>query len=121
MNRREFLLLCGDDDKTVELSCEHLYMQFTDAHANERRGDSEQGSLNGAAWWAGEPPLEGQSPKLDALFQSLEKRLEDVDVLRVSNRSWLKDESFKARVYSLLTEFQSRGGTVEFPGNELAN
>ena len=115
MKRRDFLFLTDHDGRVVELSCEQLYMQFNDVSGGSRIGSPEQGSLDGADWWAGEPPAEMPQSRLDELFQTLEKRLEQVDVLRVSNRDWLKDDVFKARVYGLLTEFQSRGARWSIP------
>lgn len=118
MKRRDFLLLSEDSERVVDLSCEWLYLQFADAQASAHAPIPEQGALEQAPWWAGEPPLESARSSLDDLLQTLERRLDTVDVLRVHERDWLRDEALKVRVYSLLMEFQSRGGSVEFPGSD---
>jgi hypothetical protein len=84
MNRREFLLLKTESSKpSAELSCEQLYMRCVD--------------LAGAT---------------DQLFADLQRTLDEVEVLHVSDPSWLSCRELKP-MESLLTAFRARGGRIQ--------
>ena len=122
MNRREFLLMKQvGNNKVVELSCEQLFMHYESAWQVDPPVVSDTPGMEDKPWWDGEPATDVRSTRLNELLAYLERHLGEVDVLQVSHRNWLKDEGFKAQVYGLLTEFQSRGGTVEFLGSEATN
>lgn len=114
MNRRDFLLMKTEDgDRIVELSCEKLYMQFADAQNGDVPSPREQGRLQEAGSWSGEPDAELTPSNLNEFFRYLERQLESADVLRMQNPDWLQDQDFKARVYEMLTEYKARGGRVQ--------
>ena len=117
MKRRDFMLLKTEgNEKVAELSCEELYMQFADA-LQEVQQPQEQGRLDAAGSWSGEPDAEIPRGNLNEFFRYLERQLESTDVLRMSNPDWLQDQDFKARVYEMLTEFRARGGEIQFSQN----
>lgn len=93
MNRRDFIFLKpGRETRSVELSCERLYMRYHDSH------------------------LDGTSREL---FERLEKELEDVDELRLVGTAWLADADLGQRLEPLLDSVRARGGRVEFlPSSE---
>jgi hypothetical protein len=108
MNRRDFLLFrTAGAEKTVELSCERLYMHYRDAQMAELPPDA---SLDDG----GEPParLDRRAPR--QLFDDLAIDLRDVDVLRVSQTEWLAADDFRREIESLAATLRARGTRVEF-------
>jgi hypothetical protein len=108
VNRRDFLLFRTDGSKkTVELSCERLYMHYRDAQLAELPPDAPLDD-------GGEPPtrFDRRSPR--QLFDALASDLCDVDVLRVIQTDWLAAEDFGREVESLAATLRARGARVEF-------
>ena len=108
MNRRDFLLFRPDGSKkTVELSCERLYMHYRDAQMAELPADAPPAD-------GGEPParFDRRSPR--QLFEALAIDLRDVDVVRVTQPEWLAAEDFRREVESLAATLRARGARVEF-------
>ena len=119
MNRRDFLMLTTRGRKRVlELSCERLYMRYSDARSGAGRRE-ESGEVDAdPRSWEGEPPSEIETPTTDELFQVLERELSSADVLRMLDRDWLTDEAFRREVEARVDAFRRRGGRVEFAGAE---
>jgi hypothetical protein len=116
MNRREFLLFSRRADQhVVELSCERLYMQFGESQLMEQRRAEQAGRMDDVDLSSGEPPAVFDQPTVDRLFADLERRLRDVDVLRLVEVDWLTCADFRARVESLCAAVQARGGRIERP------
>lgn len=87
MNRRDFLLLRTDRaGRSVELSCEQLYMRYVDSR------------------------LDGTTAEL---FERLDRDLRMVDVLRVVESTWLAHEDLKQQLDPLLASLRARGVRVE--------
>lgn len=88
MNRRDFIFLKpGRGNRSVELSCEQLYMRYHDSH------------------------LDGTSRQL---FERLENELKDIDELRLVGSTWLAGEGLRQRLEPLLASVRARGGRIEF-------
>ena len=108
VNRRDFLLFrTAGSEKTVELSCERLYMHYRDAQMVELPPDA---SLDDG----GEPlaRFDRRSPR--QLFDDLAIDLRDVDVVRVSQTEWLAADDFRREIESLAATLRARGARVEF-------
>jgi hypothetical protein len=86
LNRRDLLLL-GISRKTrsVELSCERLYMKYCDSQLDNSTQE---------------------------LFERLEFELRGVDNLRLVDTAWLSCHVFRDRLEPLLNSVQARGGRV---------
>ena len=86
LNRRELLLL-GLNRKTrsVELSCERLYMKYCDSQLDNSTQE---------------------------LFERLESELGDIDDLRLVDTAWLASQEFRDRLEPLLNFVRARGGRV---------
>lgn len=88
MNRREFLLKStGRSARSVEMSCERLYMKYLDSR------------------------LHGTTARL---FESLEAGLRNADELRLVDSAWLSREELKQPLEAILAAFRARGGRVRF-------
>ena len=110
MNRRDFLLFRTEGrTKTVELSCERLYMLYVDAHsaAAPEAADALMPQQSG------EPPAQFETRTTRQLFDDLAQDLRDADVLRVTHTEWLADEGFRREVEMLASAVRTRGGVVE--------
>ena len=113
MNRRDFLLFRTEGpEKIAELSCEKLYMHFTDSLSAQYLGQAESGTAAEAEWWAGEPPAVFSTGDPQALFDDMAAEISDVDVLLVNGKEWLVEEFFMQRVEKLLAQFSAEGGRV---------
>lgn len=114
MDRREFLRLSTRGrERVLELSCERLYTRYVDARA---AADMEQPAAEQdvADWeWAGEPPLDLVLPSTQDVFVELERRLAEVQVLRVAGREWLAVDDFRREVEPRIEAFRLGGGRVE--------
>ena len=86
MNRRDFILLGRGRTRTLEVSCERLYMTFVEAR------------MNGST-----APLLARLAKQSARARRM----------RLQETTWLAREDFRAALQPVLDAFESRGGTVE--------
>ncbi len=112
MKRRDFLLLRPDRRARVfELACGRLYMRYLEALALVPRDAAEP--LSGADPGDGEPPLEIDTPSVEALFAGLADELQSADVVRLVNPQWLADPAFKALIDDSLEAFRARGGQIQ--------
>ena len=113
MKRRDFLLFRTEEkDRVVELSCERLYMRYSDAQAMAGQRGEQLGAVDEP--WDGEPPTVIDERTAEELFQDLDRDLRGADVLRVLDRSWLASGEFRHKFEGLLASFRARGGRVEF-------
>lgn len=121
MKRRDFLhCRSSGGQRIVTLSCQQLFMQFTDSQS--LTGDRLAGSAlsepvltaQDAAWWSGEPPLAVTTPTADELFVAIGNELQGADVLVLQEREWLRDTQFADRVKGLLARFRHQGGEVRY-------
>ena len=88
MNRRDLILLgTSRTARSVELSCERLYMQFCDSQ------------------------LDGTTQKL---FERLEMEMRGVEELRLVDSAWLAREDLRQWLEPLLVSVRARGGRVTF-------
>jgi len=115
MNRRDFLLLkTRGQERVLELSCERLYMRYTDAKSGALRPSGGSGDPES---WEGEPPLEMVTPTTDDLLRELDEELASADVLHVLDRDWLVAGAFRGAVEARIDAFRRRGGRVEYPAS----
>ena len=115
MNRRDFLLLkTRGQERVLELSCERLYMRYTDAKSGALRPSGGSGDPES---WEGEPPLETVTPTTDDLLRELDEELASADVLHVLDRDWLVAGAFRGPVEARIDAFRRRGGRVEYPAS----
>jgi hypothetical protein len=88
LNRRDLLSLgINRRIRPVELSCERLYMKYSDSQLD----DSTQ-----------------------ELFERLESELRGVDNLRLVDTNWLACQGFRDRLEPLLISLRARGGQVTY-------
>ena len=108
MNRRDFLLFrTAGSEKTVELSCERLYMHYRDAQIGELPPDPD-GSTT-----ANHPRGSDGNPA--PAVRGLASDLAHADVLRVTHAEWLAAaDDFRHEVERLAAAVRARGGRVEF-------
>ncbi len=113
MNRRDFLLFRREGrERTLELSCERLYMRWADARSGLGQAHAEAGPDPGSGWWIGEPPTEVRSSGVEEVLADLESGLANVEVLRVADSGWLMDGEFREKVEAVFDRFRARGGMV---------
>ena len=86
MNRRDFILLGSGRTRTLEVSCERLYMTFVEAR------------MNGSA---------------DALLTRLAEQSARARRVRLRETVWLARDDFRSALMPVLAAVESRGGTVE--------
>ena len=86
MNRRDFILLGRGRSRTLDVSCERLYMTFVEARMN------------------------GSSADLLARLTEQSARARRV---RLRETVWLARDDFQSAIKPILDAFESRGGTVE--------
>jgi hypothetical protein len=109
MNRRDFLLFRTEGRaKTVELSCERLYMRYVDAR-RAPEPDTEDNVVNG------EPPARFARQSVRELFDAIADDVREADLLRITQRDWLADEDLRREVAALVDAVRARGGRVEMP------
>ena len=107
MNRRDFLLFKTEGrTRTVEVSCERLYMQFVDA-----RRAPEPAAIDLVE--EGEPPARFDRRTVSQLFEDIARDVRDADVLRLTHTEWLTEEQFRREVTALVDAVRGRGGRVE--------
>jgi hypothetical protein len=86
LNRRDLLLIgINRRNRSVELSCERLYMKFSDSQLDN---------------------------STDELFERLEIELQGIDDLRLVDTTWLTCQKFRDRLEPLLISVGARGGRV---------
>ena len=108
MNRRDFLLLKTEGrTRTVDVSCERLYMRYVDA----RRAPEPEAADDEAV--DGEPPARFDQSSVRQLFDDIADDLDDVDVLRFTQIEWLAEAGFRKEVTALADRVRARGGRVE--------
>jgi hypothetical protein len=107
MKRRDFLLFKTEGrTKTVEVSCERLYMQFVDARRAPEPSATE-------LVVDGEPPARFDRRTVQQLFADIARDVDDADVLRLTHTEWLTEEEFRHEVTTLVDAVRGRGGRVE--------
>jgi hypothetical protein len=93
LNRRDLLLLgINRRIRSVELSCERLYMKYCDSQLDNSTQE---------------------------LFERLEYELRTADNLRLVDTNWLACQGFRDRLEPLLISVRARGGQVTY-SNESA-
>jgi hypothetical protein len=86
LNRRDLLLFgINRRIRSVELSCERLYMKYCDSQLDNSTQE---------------------------LFERLEFELRGIDNLRLVDTDWLTCQGFKDRLEPLLISVRARGGRV---------
>jgi len=109
ISRRDFLRLRRTErGKVVEVSCRTLFM---------RSADAAIGSGEAADWQPemGEPPAVFRRRSVADLVESLERDLNDAQVLRLIEPEWLDNMAGASRIQSAISAFRTRGGVVETP------
>lgn len=118
MKRRDFLLLKRERGiRTVELSCQQLYMHFLQRRATADQLDAGSPSdENFDTAEEGEPPTAFDERTTEQLFANLERDLDGAELLRVTGHRWLSegDEEVQREFNKLVSSFRARGGRVEF-------
>lgn len=71
--------------RSVELSCERLYMKFCDSHLDDTTQE---------------------------LFERLESELRSAEHIELVDTSWLASQDFRERLEPLLISVRARGGRV---------
>jgi hypothetical protein len=87
VDRRSFFRLRVEGTPTLDVDCERLYMSYVDS---EVEGDG------------------------DAFVDRLARRLGEVRSVRLYRPFWLSCTKLHPRVSSVLEQFRSRGGTIEY-------
>jgi hypothetical protein len=106
MNRRDFLLFKTEGrTKTVEVSCERLFMRYVDA----RRAPEPAA----ADLVDGEPPARFETRSVRQLFDEIGHDVGGADVLRITHTEWLTEDEFRREVTALADAVRGRGGRVE--------
>lgn len=106
MNRRDFLLFRSDGEMQIaELSCEKLYMRFSDRKEAGKFGQNESGLADDAEWWSGEPSTEFITGDQQSLSDSILAELSNADILRINGKQWLAAEDFATFVKDLAGRF----------------
>ena len=86
LNRRDLLLLgINRRERSVELSCEWLYMKYCDTQLDNSTQD---------------------------LFDRLEFELRKIDTVRLVDTAWLTRQDFRVRLEPILASVKARGGRV---------
>ena len=111
LNRRDFLRLRTQGrQREVELSCERLYMRYTDAVRKAATGGAESAD----PWIGGEPPARLDRPSLDEFFAGLRHDTRHASLIRVHGSEWLPPGRLRDEVYAMLDECRAGGGMVRF-------
>jgi hypothetical protein len=110
MDRRAFFSVVRRGRlRVLELSCERLYVRWIDARGRPRAATADED----VPLAAGEPPTRIAAETTADLFEELDRRLANADVVRVVDREWLQEDELRRRVDAALAAFERRGGRVE--------
>ena len=113
LNRRDFLRLRTQGrQRVVELSCERLYVRYTDAVREAASGGVAAAESD--PWIGGEPPARLDRPGLDELFAGLRHDTRHAHLVRVHGSEWLMPGRLHDEVHAMLDECRARGGHVRF-------
>lgn len=111
MNRRDFLLLrAKPGTRTIEVSCERLYMRYQDLQLASG-SDAEAGALQYDPSF-GEPPAVFERRTPEEFFADLERQLRSADVVTLVGEEWLQPEELRANVHALVAHLQRDGVRV---------
>lgn len=112
LSRRDFLRLHVSKGKRVlELSCERLYMRYSDACSDAARRQVS----NHDDFFGGSRTSTGfEVPSPTDLFDELERQLAEADELRVLEPDWLNGGTFGREVGARVETFEQRGGQVQY-------
>jgi len=109
VNRRDFLTFRVERRlRVAELSCERLYMLLLDVQLTGESHDAGHTSWNG-----GEPPALYERRSADDVFAQIDRDLNDVDVLRISDRDWLTAGPLASQLDRIVAQFRTRGGRID--------
>ncbi len=112
LSRRDFLRLRVSEGKRVlELSCERLYMRYSDACSGAAR---RQISNHDDIFSRARPSRGFETPDPQALFEELDRQLAQADELRLLEPDWLNGGAFGREVGARVEAFEQRGGHVAF-------
>ena len=112
MNRRDFLFLRRTPSgRTLELSCQDLYIRTLNASAPTT--PSKQEVYEHQAWM-GEPPTDFEKSAGDDWLRRVEVQLQDVEILKLLDQEWLLPTGINEQLEPVLTAFRARGGRIEF-------
>ncbi|MEC9223832.1 MAG: hypothetical protein VYE56_08075 [Pseudomonadota bacterium] len=89
-------------------------MYFQDINAGFQNSASEEGTIDDAEWWAGEPALLTSKADPERFFASVLDDLADIDSIKVKDMEWLDQGEFRVRVETMLTAFKAKGGEVVY-------
>ena len=107
VSRRDFLRLRRTEQgRTLDLSCQMLFMRVSDAGIAPVSPEEYEQSV-------GEPPALLERRTSDEIFDALENDLQDVQVLRLLEPEWLESMPEAARLNRIVAAFRARGGRVE--------
>ena len=112
LSRRDFLKMrVSEGRRVLEVSCERLFMRYTDACSDAaRRQVSNHDDPIGLA----RPSAGFETPTPESLFHEFERQLAQVDELRVLEPDWLNGGAFAREVGARVDAFEQRGGQVRF-------
>jgi hypothetical protein len=111
LSRRDFLRLRRTEQgRVLEVSCRALYMRLADARLTAEPLAAE--------WepWMGEPPAVLERRSTEDLLQTLERDLQDVQVLRLLEPEWLDALQEAPALAQMFAGFTARGGRVDPAG-----
>lgn len=107
VSRRDFLRLRRTEQgRTLDLSCQMLFMRVADARIARISQDEYDQSI-------GEPPAVLERRTADEIFDALAADLEDVQVLRLLEPEWLDSMDDASRLRRIVAGFKARGGRIE--------
>jgi len=107
MNRRDFLTFRVERRvRVAELSCERLYMRLLDSQVTGE--PSGEGAAEG--WCGGEPAAVYHRSSVQEVFDQIDRDLNGIDLLRITDREWLTDHPY---LEGVISQFRARGGRVD--------
>lgn len=109
LSRRDFLRLrVNSPVRTLEVSCQALYMRFLEAETGAAPADYPS-EFDGVM---GEPPSRVDGISRDELRDRIEQDLQSADELRLIESRWLNASDLAAFIQPLLVAFEARGGVI---------